>query len=47
MVTYMSFGTTTEEFPEEKLYNKFDYYKKPGLVKELQQFFSTKVLGLN
>ena len=36
-----------EEFPEEKLYNKFDYYKKPGLVKELQQFFSTKVLGLN
>ena len=36
-----------EEFPEEALYNKFDYYKKPGLVKELQQFFRTKVLDLN
>lgn len=36
-----------EEFPEEKLYNQFDYYKKPGLVKELQQFFRTKVIGLN
>lgn len=36
-----------EEFPEEALYNKYDYYKKPGLVKELQQFFRTKVIGLN
>ena len=36
-----------KEFPEEALYNKFDYYKKPGLVKELQQFFRTKVLDLN
>ena len=40
-------ATPIENFSEEKLYNKYDYYKKPGLVKELQQFFRIKVIGLN